>query len=131
MKPHVLCALVPLLASAAGCATLGGDEPLVVTAGTFPIAVDARAYVNHPSVKITQGQTEIVWTASGGSIESLWIAFKPDAGRQPPDPDCLDRTCTLPAQSSAGKSGEFEYLVGVKMTNGNWKIRDPRLIIIP
>jgi len=130
MKPHVLCALVPLLVTAAGCASRGGDPPRIVTAGTFPIAVTARAYVDHPSVQIVQGQTEIVWTAPG-NVETLWVVFKPDAGRQPPDPECQNRTCTLSAKSSAGRPGTFEYLVGVKLPNGKWKIRDPRLIIIP
>jgi hypothetical protein len=131
MKPHVLCALVPLLIAAAGCATRGVSPPLVVTAGTFPIAVDARAYVNHPKVEIKAGKTEIVWTASGGSIQSLWIAFKPSLTTPPPNPVCLKRTCTLPAYSSAYLDGTFEYLVGLKLTNGNWKFHDPRLIIIP
>jgi hypothetical protein len=131
MKRLALCTIVPLLASTVGCSTLGGgSRPLIVTAARVDLTVDARAYVNHPFVEIRAGQTEIVWTAPG-SVEALWIAFKPDPRGVPPNPDCQGLTCTFPTTSSVSFANrEFLYSLAVKK-NGAWKIHDPKLIIKP
>lgn len=130
MQRLALCALAPLLVSTLGCASNGTlTAPTVAPPGTFPVKVDPGAYVNHPSLKIKPGETEVVWSAPADKVQKLWVAFKPDTGAEPPDPVCQGATCTFPAASSEDVEGEFQYVVGVKLNNGKWKLRDPMLII--
>jgi len=129
MQRLALCALAPLLVSTVSCFAHGGLGPTVVPPGRFDVDVDPGAYVSHPSLQIEPGATEIVWRAPADKVQTLWIAFKPDTGSEPPDPVCQGATCTFPAASSADREGTFHYVVGVKLKNGKWRLRDPMLII--
>lgn len=131
MKRLVLCALVLLSASMFGCQTTGGGStPGFDWTKTREIAVKDSARADPSVAEIKAGVTPVVWTAPG-SVEALWIAFKPDPLGVPPNPDCQGRTCTFPATSSVGFDYRtFSYSVAVKK-NGVWKTRDPKLIIKP
>lgn len=131
MQRLALCALAPLLLSTLACAAHGGlSAPTVAPPGTFTVKVNPGASVNHPSLQIEAGATEVVWKAPADEVQKLWIVFKPDTGAEPADPVCQGATCTFPAASSVGKEGVFHYVVGVKLKkNGAWKVRDPMLII--
>ena len=125
------CVGAAILASALACSSMGGPSPtLDVTVARFEIPVDVEARVGTDSVHILPGQTEVIWTGSP-EVKSLWVAFKNVESKSLNDPVCVKATCTFAREESVGKQGTFNYLVIVKLKNGKWRLRDPRLIIHP
>lgn len=125
------CVGAAILASALACGSLGGPSaPLDVTAATFENPVDREARVTTDAIRIKPGQTEVTWSGAP-EVKSLWVVFKNANSKSLNDPVCVQATCTFAREESVGKEGVFDYLVVVKLKNGKWRSRDPRLIIQP
>lgn len=130
MNRFALAAGAALLASSLACSAFGGGRPVVVTGLDYTVGVDALARVSADPIQIAPGQTTVTWTGSA-EVKTLLIAFKGAISSRLNDPVCAGATCTFAAAESVGKSGDFGYLVVVKLRDGKWRYRDPRLIIQP